>query len=165
MYGITILFDRRAWEDLHTWGGVAMIAAAAVHLVIHWGWVKMMAKRLINSLWSGHMLLSRKAARNLFVDILVAVSFLLTAASGIYFLFAPSGGYQGGRNLGWDPRFLFSRTTWDLIHTWGGVAFSLGAITHLAIHWGWVKKVTRRIFTSVPSTSHPRQVPAEVTAR
>jgi hypothetical protein len=165
MYGINILVDRHSWEDLHTWGGAGMIAAVAFHLASHRSWVKMMAKRLINYLRSGRMLLSRKAAGNLLLNALVAVSFLLTAASGIYFLFVPPGGYQGGRNLGWDPGFLFSRTAWDMIHTWAGVAFTLGAVIHFVIHWGWVKKVTKRIFSSGPARSQPHQVPAEVTAR
>ena len=29
MYGITILFERHTWEELHTWSGVAMIVVAA----------------------------------------------------------------------------------------------------------------------------------------
>jgi len=73
------------------------------------------------------------------INVLVAVSFLLTAVSGIYFLFAPSGGFQGGRNTNWDPMFLFSRTTWDLIHTWAGVAFISAAVVHFWIHWRWIK--------------------------
>jgi hypothetical protein len=69
--------------------------------------------------------------------------------SGVYFLFAPSGGFQGGRNPGWDPGFLFSRTTWDLIHTWSGVVLSVAAVVHFAIHWRWVKNVTVRFFLSL----------------
>jgi hypothetical protein len=93
--------------------------------------------------------LSRGAKVNVAIDLLVAISFLLCAASGVYFLLAPSGGFQGGRNPGWDPGFLFSRTTWDLIHTWSGVALSIGAVVHFAIHWRWVKNVTVRFFLSL----------------
>jgi hypothetical protein len=149
LYGVTILFSRHTWDDLHTWGGVLMIAAVVVHLAIHWDWVKMMTRRIVNAMRSRGSRLSRGAQINVVIDLAVGVSFLLCALTGIYFLFAPSGGFQGGQNPGWDPGFLFSRTTWDLIHTWSGVALIVTAVIHLAIHWRWVKNVTRRVFLSL----------------
>jgi hypothetical protein len=148
-YGITILFDRHSWSDLHTWGGVIMAAAIAVHFVIHWQWVKMMGRRMINAMLSRGATFSRGAKINVAIDALVAASFLVCALSGIYFLFAPSGSYQGGQNPGWDPSWLFSRTTWDLIHTWSGVVLIVAAVVHFAIHWRWVKNVTQRFFLSL----------------
>ena len=149
MYGITILFERHTWGDLHTWGGILMIAAAVVHFAIHWQWVKRMARRMASAAKADGNKLSRGTKVNVAIDILIAISFLLCAVSGIYFLFAPSGGFEGGRNLGWDPGFLFSRTTWDLIHTWSGVVMIVAATIHFAIHWRWVKNVTRRFFLSL----------------
>ncbi len=149
LYGVTVLFDRATWDALHTWGGVLMIAAVAVHFTIHWGWVVMMARRLANGLRTGCAPMSRGAWLNLVVDGVIAVSFLVTAVSGLYFLLVPVGGYQGGRNPGWDPAFLFSRDTWDVIHTWGGVVLILAAVVHFCIHWRWVKNVTARFFRSL----------------
>jgi hypothetical protein len=149
MYGVTILWDRHTWSDVHLWGGVLMLAAIAIHFAIHWQWVKRMSRRTVSTLFSGGDKLSKGARFNLAIDALVAVSFLVCALSGVYFLFAPSGGFQGGRNLGWDPGFLFSRTTWDLIHTWSGVVLSAAAVVHFAIHWRWVKNVTVRFFLSL----------------
>jgi hypothetical protein len=48
-----------------------------------------------------------------------------------------------------DPMILFSRTTWDLIHTWSGVALIVAAVIHFAIHWRWVTKVTRNVVGSL----------------
>jgi hypothetical protein len=90
--------------------------------------------------------LSTGAITNVAIDALIGVSFLVCALSGVYFLFAPSGGFQGGSNPGWDPYFLLSRTTWDLIHTWSGVVMIAAAVVHFAIHWRWVKNVTARFF-------------------
>jgi len=149
MYGVTILFERHTWSDVHTWGGILMIAAIAIHFAIHWEWVKRMARRMASALTAKSGPLSRGAKANLAIDVVVAISFLVCALSGIYFLFAPSGGFQGGSNLGWDPGFVFSRTTWDLIHTWSGVVVSAAAVVHLAIHWRWVKNVTARFFLSL----------------
>jgi hypothetical protein len=149
MYGVTVLFSRHTWDDLHTWGGVLMVAAAAIHLLIHLKWIKMTGRRVAKTLGSREAGMSRTVWFNLMINALVAVSFLLTAVSGVYFLFAPSGGFQGGSNVGWDPGFLFSRTTWDLIHTWAGATFIGAAAVHFWIHWRWIKSITRRFFLSL----------------
>jgi cytochrome b subunit of formate dehydrogenase len=154
MYGITILFDRHTWDDLHAWGGVLMIAAVVIHFAIHWGWVKMMGRRMVNAMLSRGTQWSRGSKFNVAIDLVIAVAFLLCALSGIYFLFAPTGGFQAGSNAGWDPNLIFSRTTWDLIHTWSGVSLTAAAVVHFAIHWRWVKNVTRKFFLSMlPQTS------------
>jgi hypothetical protein len=156
MYGVTIFFERHTWSDVHTWGGILMIAAIAVHFAIHWEWVKRMARRMVSALSAKSGPLSRGAKINVAIDVLVAISFLVCALSGIYFLFAPSDGFHGGNNLGWDPGFLFSRTTWDLIHTWSGVVLSAAVVVHFAIHWRWVKNVTARFFLSLRPQSDAR---------
>jgi Histidine kinase-, DNA gyrase B-, and HSP90-like ATPase/Domain of unknown function (DUF4405) len=148
MYEVTILFDRHTWDAVHTWGGVAMMAAVAIHLAIHWPWVKMMGKRVVNTLLSKGSALSKGAKVNVAVDAAIALSFLACALSGLYFLLAPSGS-QGGHNAAGDPGLLFSRTAWDLIHTWSGVTLISAATVHLAIHWRWVKNVTYRFFMSL----------------
>jgi preprotein translocase subunit SecY len=145
-YRVRFLFDRSTWSDIHTWGGVLMICVVMLHIAIHWDWIKMMAKRMFNSLRQRGSSMSKGAIVNILIDTLIAASFTTSALSGIYFLFAPTGGFQGGRNPGWDPNFLWSRTTWDLIHTWAGVVFIAAAVIHFAIHWRWIKKVTLRFF-------------------
>jgi len=117
LYGITILFSRSTWDDLHLWGGVAMILIVTIHLLYHWDWVVMMTKKIWNQIRS---------------------------------LFGPTGGYEGGANANWDIGFLFSRTTWDLIHTWSGVTLFIAASFHFLIHWKWIKKVTNRFFQTQP---------------
>jgi hypothetical protein len=165
MYGVTIFFERHAWSDLHVWGGVLMMVAIAVHFAIHWEWVKRMSRRSVQAMLRTNGKLSRGAKVNVAIDALVAVSFLVCALSGVYFLFAPSGGFQGGTNLGWAPGFLFSRTTWDLIHTWSGVVLVAAAAAHFAIHWRWVKNVTVRFFLSLRSRPQARgTAPAGETA-
>jgi preprotein translocase subunit SecY len=164
-YGITILFDRNSWSDLHTWGGVIMLAAIAIHFAIHWQWVKMMGRRMVNAMLSKGATFSRGAKINVAVDVLVAASFLVCALSGIYLLFAPGGGFQGGQNPGWDPNWLFSRITWDLIHTWSGVVLIVAAAVHFAIHWRWVKNVTQRFFLSLlpqPGAQQPKAREASI---
>jgi hypothetical protein len=148
-YGITLLFNRYTWSDIHLWGGVLMIAAIAVHFTIHWEWVARMSHRSVKAMFGRNGKLSRGSWFNVAVNLAVAVSFLVCALTGIYFLFAPSGGHQAGSNAVWDPGLLFSRTTWDLIHTWSGVVLGVAALAHFAIHWRWVKNVSARFFLSL----------------
>jgi hypothetical protein len=116
-----------------------------VHFAIHWQWIKRMSRRSVQALGPGGSKLSKGALVNAAIVLVVAASFFLCALSGIYFVFAPEGGFQGGNN----PGFLFSRTTWDLLHTWSGIVMIVGAVVHLAIHWRWVKNVTARFFLSL----------------
>jgi hypothetical protein len=157
-YGLTILWDRATWDWLHTWGGVLMIIAAAVHFTYHWGWVTAMARRVFRRLRGQGASASRGSRVNLLVDSLIGASFTLAAVSGVVFLFAP----PGSRNSA-APLFIFTRGTWDLIHTWSGVALTIAAALHFAIHWGWVKKVTGRVFRSLlPGGSRPAIKPFEL---
>jgi hypothetical protein len=149
MYGVQIFFERHTWDDLHTWGGVLMIAAAAIHIAIHWKWIKLTARRVLKATLSREAQIPRSVQGNIIINLVIGVSFLLAALSGVYFLLYPSGGYQGGSNPNWDPGFIFSRTTWDLIHTWSGTVMIVAAVLHFAIHWRWVKNVTRRFFLSL----------------
>lgn len=148
-YGVTIIFDRHTWSDIHTWSSVVLIITIAIHLAYHWHWVTNMIKKIPLLLIPLGSSMSRGGKANLMVNTLNGISFLLTAISGIYLLYTPIGGFQGGANLGWDPDFLLSRTTWDLIHTWSGVAMIIAAIFHLIIHWRWIRTVTTRFFGSL----------------
>ncbi|MBN1286058.1 MAG: DUF4405 domain-containing protein [Anaerolineae bacterium] len=156
-YGVQVIFNYATWNDLHTWGGVLMIAAVAVHFVMHWNWVKMMARRT----WAvcrqcGGM--SKGAYINVAIDAVIAISFLLAAVSGLYFLFSTGGGYEGGRNPAWDA----SRAVWDVIHTWSGVVMIVAAVLHFYIHWRWVKNVTVKFFRSLFPEKPDRAVKVEV---
>ena len=148
-YGFVFLFERHTWGDLHTWGGLIMIGAVIVHLSIHGAWLRAMAKRIGAVVRGKSGTLSAGARRNLVVDAVIAVCFVTCALTGLYLWLLPSGGYQGGANPGWDPGFLFSRDTWNLIHSGAGVVLSSAAVLHIAIHWGWIEKVTRRFFAPV----------------
>jgi hypothetical protein len=144
-YGVTILFTRHTWDDLHTWGGVAMIAAAVIHFAIHWPWVKLMARRTLNAKGAN---MSTGARLNVVLDAVVAVSFFVTVVSGLYFMLAPLAGIEVSKNVG-AAAVLLSNTTWDLIHTWAGVVMIAAIAVHLWIHWRWVVNVTSRFFQSL----------------
>lgn len=147
-YGITILFDRHTWEDLHTWTGVAMIAVALIHLIIHWKWVLGMTRRVYHQLL-GHGAMNSGTRFNVLIDGLIAVSFFICTVSGLYFLFFPEG--AGTVSL------VFDSVVWDMLHTWSGVVMIVAAVIHFGIHWNWVMKVSYRIFNSLGSIRISKQ--------
>lgn len=150
-YGITILFTRQTWDLIHTWSGVVMITVAAIHLALHWSWVTNMTRRTIKELIGANGRMNAAGRFNLVINALVAFGFFFAAISGVYFLV-----YLGGRSAV-DPNILFSRLTWDMIHTWSGVIMIAAAVLHFIIHWKWVIKVTRK--TLAPSREPKNPLP------
>jgi hypothetical protein len=144
MYGIMLLFNRETWGDLHTWFGIGMILAALIHIVIHWKWIVNMTIRAFREITAKERRMNRRSRFNVGINMLIGLGFLITALSGVYLLFVPGGRYGIA-----DPYFLFGRNTWDLIHTWAGIVMIDAAIIHFVIHWGWVVKVTGKLFQSL----------------
>lgn len=83
--------------------------------------------------------MKNKAKINLGVDIVIGLSFLVAAVSGVILLFAGSGGFQGGRNPAFTQTILFlSRNDWKLLHDWSAVIMIIGTFVHLIFHWNWI---------------------------
>jgi hypothetical protein len=118
-----------------------MIVVVIFHLVAHWRWILRMGKKTFRALKSKGHGISYATRVNLGINIIIALSFLLTAISGIYLLSSPSGGFQAGRNPGWNPDLLINRVALRLIHTRAGLVTIIGAIFHFAIHWRWVRNI------------------------
>ena len=53
LYNTIILFNRKTWDLIHTWGGVGMIVIALLHIIIHWKWISSMSKKVWNELLAG----------------------------------------------------------------------------------------------------------------
>ncbi|MGD8855308.1 MAG: DUF4405 domain-containing protein, partial [Chloroflexota bacterium] len=82
--------------------------------------------------------ISWQTRKNWLIDFAVFGGGVLAILSGIYFLYLPSGGYQGGRNPMYNVTVLFTRHSWGDIHTWGGLLMIVAVAVHFAIHWQWV---------------------------
>lgn len=138
-----IIFERHTWEDIHTWGGIVMIAIAVIHIIRHWSWITGMVKRTIKELRGECGCMNNRGRWNLLINTLVAVSFVFVAISGLYFFFFP-----GNKHLP-DAIVIFSWATWDLIHTWSSIVLISSIVLHFSIHWKWITKVTRNIWINV----------------
>jgi hypothetical protein len=143
-YGINFIFERATWDTIHMWSGVLMIIAGVIHLLYHWSWVKTMSKRFLGMFAGSPLKMSRGARINLVINLSIGLGFFLSAVSGVYFLFQPGGLVSKGAGT---TVFLYSKYTWDIIHTWSSVSMILAASAHFIIHWGWIEKVTRGFFS------------------
>lgn len=152
-YGINILFDRHTWGDIHIWGSVAILALAALHIPLHWHWIISMSKRALKMI-VGRSKMNNASKFNLGVNMILGLSALISGLSGLYFLLIPGASHG---SVAPDPLWLFSRITWDLIHTWSGVVVIAAAVLHFYIHWKWAYKVTRKYwrFFIKNLTRHP----------
>jgi hypothetical protein len=153
-YGVELLFSRTTWDNIHTWGGILMIAIATLHLVVHWSWFVRMGKRIISELRGGCGCMNRYGRLNLALNLVLGLMFLLAAISGIVLLFLPHG-----REV--TTTLLWTRKSWDVLHTWSGTLMIIAAILHIGIHWRWITKVTRNIVHTAwdkePSCSRMQQ--------
>lgn len=135
-YGITVVFNRETWDLLHTWGSIIFIGAILIHLPLHWRWISGTTKRISSSFRKNGSTMNGKVRCNIAVDSIIAANFFIATISGIYFLILPK---HGGNE------WLFSASTWDLIHTWSGIVMVLAAMVHFLIHWNWIHKITPKV--------------------
>lgn len=133
-----VVFSRHTWDLIHTWSGVGMIMIALWHIVIHWGWIMGTAKRVWQAIAGKGKGFAMHLTYNILLDVIVAVSFMICAVSGIYFLVFPNSGQIG-------QFFMFDKTAWDLIHTWSGVVMTITAILHFVLHWKWVVNIIKKM--------------------
>ncbi len=75
------------------------------------------------------------------LDVVLLLTFLLTALSGLVLWLAPHGGGGGGRDVwGLWPR------VWKDVHIYVGLALLAVATIHLVRHWNWIVYVPKRLF-------------------
>ena len=159
-YNIQIIFTRTTWEDLHDWAGIIMIVVAALHIPLHWSWFVNMTRRMIKEIKGTSEKMAARGRFNLYINLTVALSFLITALTGLYFFLVPGASHGSGLA---DPLWLFARTTWDLIHTWASVVLISAAVLHFVIHWKWVTKITAKIIARFLRLRQPSSNGSSVT--
>ena len=104
-----------------------------------------------------------RARVNYYVDIVIGIAFLLVTVSGLFLLFAGSGGYQGGRNPRYAQEFLgVSRLLWKDLHNWGGILMTAGVLLHLVLHWKWIVCMTRNLFRKSTAARSKRAAAGEI---
>jgi NAD-dependent dihydropyrimidine dehydrogenase PreA subunit len=86
----------------------------------------------------------RRARLNYWIDAVIAVSFLITAVTGVVFLLPLS--WQAALGLGRPGLLLVPLGTWHWLHDWSGALAAAGVALHFSLHYRWVAHMTRRTF-------------------
>jgi len=149
-YDFTVIFSRQTWDIIHTWSGVAMVMAALIHILMHWGWITGTLNRTWQVILKKRKGFGMRLTYNIVLDATIAVSFLICAVSGVYFMFFVESGPTS--NV-----FVFSKLTWDLIHTWSGVIMTITAVLHFVLHWKWITNITKKMLAQLNNRIENRQ--------
>lgn len=91
-----------------------------------------------------------KAKLNYWIDLLIGAAFVLSAVSGIVFLFP----MEGTTTLG------ITYQAWDQIHTWGSLLMVTGVLAHFVLHWKWLVHMTKKTFGIRPQRKTAVPIPA-----
>ena len=76
----------------------------------------------------------KKSTRNYWLDVVMGILALIVAVSSLLlWVVFPRGFYP-------------ARTAWVFIHKWVGLALGVAALLHVAFHWKWLVRMTRRQF-------------------
>jgi len=76
----------------------------------------------------------KKSTRNYLLDVVMGVLALIVAVSSLLlWVVFPRGFYP-------------ARTAWVFIHKWIGLALGVAVLVHVAFHWKWLVRMTRRQF-------------------
>ena len=78
----------------------------------------------------------KKAKLNYWIDVGLAVTFVLSAISGLVFL--PPADFRSGI-LG------ISYSLWNQLHIWSSVGMIAGVLAHLVLHWKWITNMTKKM--------------------
>jgi len=114
---------------LHEWLSVLFIAPFAIHLLLHWDWVKQSLKRLTSKV-------SAKERFNIIWSYLIYLMMLLAFVSG----FLVSVALLPTLNI---P--LNIQDFWSKVHHDSATLFMPMLGVHLALHFSWIVKLTKRM--------------------
>lgn len=71
-----------------------------------------------------------KSVRNYVLDFFIFLCFVLTSVTGLAMFFVPRGNIKGN---------------WVSIHEWAGIVMLILVAVHVALHWKWIKVMTRSV--------------------
>ncbi|MCB9422122.1 MAG: DUF4405 domain-containing protein [Ardenticatenaceae bacterium] len=94
-----------------------------------------------------------KTKLNYWIDVVIGIAFVLSAVSGIVFLFPITGTTAAG----------VTYQAWNQIHTWGSLLMVAGVLAHFVLHWKWLVHMTRKTFSVQPQRKTAVSMPTTYT--
>jgi len=114
----------------HEWLSVVFLVPFAIHLLLHWQWITQTGSRLFSDV-------SQSNRWHFVLDSVLYLTMTFAIISG--FLASEALFIQVGIDFTPDP-------FWTKVHhQYSNLLYPLLGI-HLAVHWGWIVKLTKRVF-------------------
>ena len=127
-------FSRNVWVAVHICFGVVGLAGIVFHIVWHWDWLKALRGRRLSGM-------PKKLRANRVVDRIMWITYIATNVFGA---------------IAWVLHFgddIYVVRVPDRLHVVFGIAWTILAIAHLALHWKWITSTSQRCIVSSPSRS------------
>jgi hypothetical protein len=130
---------------IHEWLSVVVTFGILVHLIFQWDWTVRVVSRFFKKLAS----LSRF---NLFVDILLMISFVAVMLSG--FMVSQSVLPLFGIAIPFGP-------TWRIIHSLCADVALVALGVHVGLHWRWLWSATKLFVRNLGASTTPVELETE----
>lgn len=93
----------------------------------------------------------KKVYMNYALDAVIALAFVVSAVSGLAFVFMGDNGYQGGRNASFATALWgIPRASWSDLHLLSSLVMMAGVLIHLVLHWKWITCVSKQLIPELP---------------
>ncbi len=84
-----------------------------------------------------------KAEKNFFVDVVIGITFLITAVSAVVFLM-PTGWIDFSSST--TPTVLgLDFGVWKMLHKYSGIVILIGVVIHQLQHWNWIITMIKKM--------------------
>jgi hypothetical protein len=121
--------------NLHQWLGIAAAAAAAVHVLMHWAWVKAVAGRFFGRT-------SGQARSYYLLDFLLFSGLAVITLTGLII-------------SSWFNLAVTTYESWHLIHVAGSVLTMAVLVIKLVLHWKYIAAVFKPARAARPAAARP----------
>ena len=131
-------------SQFHVGVAVAFTVVLAIHIALHWKWIRFHLNRLTVRRTRST---ARRVRMNFAVDMLILSMFVLLLLSGAALIASPGDETPAAR-----------------AHRFASVMFIVGTITHVALHWGWIMANIRAVVRGSETPPAPSARQRVVTA-
>lgn len=129
-----------SWVLVHEVSALAMLAGTAIHLYLHFDWIKTVFKYSKRSV-------PAQIRRNRTVNLWLFGLLAILAVSGLL-IWPMTGDLTEGNPLANTIVLGLAYHALRSLHSWCAVLMFIFIIVHLGLHWNWIYSIVKRFMSS-----------------